>query len=385
MVDKFDSSGNILFQQILTTFGGASNISITPTSDGGYASAGCAMATLSQPCSGLVMKLSSTGSPQLGETFSETAQSFSGAVASGNGGLAFNTITPTADGGYVVSGVADIQVSSGFGEALAVLKLTAAGTVQWSHVYFSSVWGSFGSGTSRYPVFATADGGYTVSGIAKQLAYPFQHVLLLLHLDSAGNVVWQRGYGLSNSNGDVANAISAIMTSDGGYLMGGTSNVFISGDEYDGILVKTDSQGNIQWQRFYSATEPSGSNVVQIQDVIQTPGGYAAAGYSYAGSASYGGPAFFVLQTDPQGQVGTCACSQPADLADQVLDLQAQNAVFASTNVALTFVPQSLNVRSTSVRPITPPSVLMEKLPSRLLSARYTTLGSRGSTARVRV
>src|SRR5437016_12531683 len=54
------------------------------------------------------------GAAQWSELFTETAQSFPGAVVNDSGGLSFNSIVPTPDAGYAISGVADARFSSGF-------------------------------------------------------------------------------------------------------------------------------------------------------------------------------------------------------------------------------------------------------------------------------
>ena len=55
------------------------------------------------------------------------------------------------------------------------------------------------------------------------------------------------------------------------------------------VRMKTDAQGDIQWQNLYSGTEPTGFNSIALNDIIQTTdGGYAAAGSSCVGSLTYG-------------------------------------------------------------------------------------------------
>ena len=110
------------------------------------------------------------GAAQWSELFTETAQSFPGAVVNDSGGLSFNSIVPTPDGGYALSGVADARFSSGFAHVLVLMKITSAGNVQWSRAYYSSTWGSYVPGESlQYPVFPTPDGDYTVSGTVQTL------------------------------------------------------------------------------------------------------------------------------------------------------------------------------------------------------------------------
>ena len=351
-VAKFSSSGTIVWQEDLTTFLG-SGVNLKPTSDGGYIGAGFGQPNSIPPISGLIMKLSGTGVAEWSELFTETAQSFSGAVVNNSGGLNFNSIIPTPDGGYLVSGVADAKFSSGFANVLVLMKINSVGKVQWSRVYYSSAWGSWVPGDSlQYPVFFTPDGGYVVSGTVQTLTYPFQTMFFLMHVDSQGNVLWQKGYGGANGNSDHSDAISASATSDGGYILAGYSNIFLQ--EFDGWLVKTDAQGNIQWQNLYPGTEPTGFNAVVLNDVLQTTdGGYAAAGSSYVGSLSYGGPGFFIVKTDAQGNVGTCtSCSQATHTTIQALDLQAHDATFDQADPALIFAPTNMHGKKTSVTPI---------------------------------
>jgi hypothetical protein len=316
---KLSSSGTIVWQEDLTSFVG-SGVNPKPTSDGGYIAAGFGQPNSTGPISGLILKLSGTGMSQWSERFTETANSFPGAVVNNGGGLNFNSIVPTPGGGYILSGVADAHFSSGFAHVLVLIKISSVGNVQWARAYYSSTWGSYVPGESlQYPVFPTPDGGYTVSGTVQTLGAPFETMFFLMHTDSQGNVLWQKGYGGASGNFNRSNAISASPTSDGGYILAGYSNIFLQ--EFDGWLVKTDAQGNIGWQNLYSGTEQTGFNSVVLNDVIQTTdGSYAAAGSSYVGSLSYGGPGFFVLKTDAEGNVGTCtSCGQATHTGVQAL------------------------------------------------------------------
>jgi hypothetical protein len=349
---KFSSSGTIVWQEDLMGLVG-SGVNPKPTSDGGYIAAGFGQPNLTGPIGGLILKFSGTGVAQWSELFTETAQSFPGAVVNNSGGLNFNSIVPTPDGGYVLSGVADARFSSGFAHVLVLMKISPTRNVQWARAYYSSTWGSWVPGDSlQYPVFPTPDGGYVVSGTVQTLASPFETMFLLMHVDSQGNVLWQKGYGGVNGNFIRSQAISASATSDDGYILAGYTNIFLQ--EFDGWLVKTDADGNIEWQNLYSGTEPTGFNSVVLNDIIQTSdGGYAEAGSSYVGSLTYGGPGFFVLKTDAQGNVGTCMrCVQATHTSVQALDLQAHDATFHQANPALTFAATNMRGKKTSVTPI---------------------------------
>jgi hypothetical protein len=350
---RFNSSGTIVWQENLTSFVG-SGLNLKPTSDGGFMGVGWGQPSETGPTSGLIMKLSGNGAAQWTELFTETAQSFPGAIVNDGGGLHFNSIIPTPDGGDIVSGVADAKFSSGFAHVLVMMKLSSTRSVQWARAYYSGTWGSWVPGNSlQYPVFLTADGGYVVSGTVETLTYPYKTLFFLMHVDAQGNVLWQKAYGGVNGSYDRSDGIGASATADGGYILAGVSNIFLQ--EYDGWLLKTDAQGNIQWQKLYSGTEPSGSNTVVLNDVIETAdGAYAVAGSSYVGSLSYGGPGFFILKTDSQGNVGSCTlCAHTTHTAVQALDLRGYNATFDQASPALVFAGTNMRAKKTSVAPIT--------------------------------
>ena len=73
----------------------------------------------------------------------------------------------------------------------------------------------------------------------------------LIKVDSLGNLLWNKCYG--GSGGDDANSL--IQTLDGGFIMAGYTysedgdviGLHGSGDDF--WIVKTDSLGNLQWQK----------------------------------------------------------------------------------------------------------------------------------------
>ncbi|MFW9994722.1 MAG: hypothetical protein ACFFD4_21950, partial [Candidatus Odinarchaeota archaeon] len=76
--------------------------------------------------------------------------------------------------------------------------------------------------------------------------------------------------------------VTVIETAGGGYLLAGTTESFGAGSS-DMWLLKTDSNGNEQWNKTFGGTGEEGANTV-----IETAGGYLLAGYTEsfgAGSA----------------------------------------------------------------------------------------------------
>src|SRR5436305_293520 len=281
--------------------------------------------------------------------YSETAQSFPGAFDGGS--FTLGSLQPTADGGYVATGVADAKLASGYAHVLVVMKLDASGGAQWSNAYYGNVWESGGGGESSYPIFLTPDGGYVVSGTVQQRDSPFQELFFLLKLDARGGIVWQKGYGGSNGYYDVSREqCGAGATPDGGFVLAGESNVFAQATT--GWMLKTDASGNIVWQKTYTGLTSGGGN--RFNGVIRTSdGGYAVAGDSWTADLTYGGPGMWLVKTDSNGNVGTCGCMKDTNASPQTLDLQVFPATFVQEASGLAFGPVNIQAKSTSVKPTT--------------------------------
>lgn len=130
----------------------------------------------------------------------------------------------------------------------------------------------------------------------------------ILKLDSAQNIIWQKTYG--GSGYDMPSCIAS--TSDGGYIIGGTSLSGIDGNKtepskggYDYWILKLDDLGNIEWQKDIGGNYNDFlSGVVQAQD-----GGYLVAGYSSSPiggdktESNLGQEDYWVLKFDSMGNV----------------------------------------------------------------------------------
>ena len=99
-----------------------------------------------------------------------------------------------------------------------------------------------------------------------------------MKLDENGNCYWNKTYG-GNSN-DAAYAM--CLASDGGVVMAGyTQSTTYGGTDY--MVLKTDEDGNIDWQRHYGST----SNDYAYSVCQTSDGGYAVTGLTYGfGSSS---------------------------------------------------------------------------------------------------
>ncbi len=197
---KLDANGNIQWQK---TYGGSDNDrgrAIQQTSDGGYVVVGSTYSFGVGRRDAWVLKLDANGNIQWQKTY-------------GGGGWDYGSaVQQTSDGGYIVSGASD---SFGANTDAWVLKLDANGNIQWQKTYggSSSEWGN--------SIRQTSDGGYVMAGFTYSFGAGNVDTWVI-KLDAAGNVQWQKTYG--GSGREVGNIIQ--LTADGGYIVAGDTSSF---------------------------------------------------------------------------------------------------------------------------------------------------------------
>jgi hypothetical protein len=194
----------------------------------------------------------------------------------GGGGWAFSG-EPTADGGYILTGV--VNATQTDWEDIWVLKLDEQGTHEW-HKSFGAK--AFDPPNSERPtehgraIRETADGGYILAGHVKPAPNPVGTDFAVMRLAGDGTPAWQRRYGNPGNQDDKAYAVE--QTADGGYIVAGEG---VPGDGKNATLMvfKLDANGEIQLQKGYGEYDwwekRAGARAVQ-----QTAdGGYIVAGY----------------------------------------------------------------------------------------------------------
>ena len=158
-------------------------------------------------------------------------------------------ILQTSDGGYLL-------LYANYGDSVfSLLKTDSSGKTQWNQSYDVEI-----SGYSQN-VIQTSDGGYAV-------AATYQKQFFLLKIDKSGNQQWNKSYAVTGSS----HARAIIQTHDGGYALLGTGTQQATPPESSVVawLVKTDSEGNVEWTQNLGTNSPK--SLVQTSD-----GGYAIA------------------------------------------------------------------------------------------------------------
>ncbi len=273
---KTDSSGNQLWNR---TYGGTGDDQaswIIQTTDGGYALVGFTTSfnqTTGYPDVYLV-KTDANGT----ETWFATY----GGPLDDEG----NAVIQTSDEGYAIAGFTTSLSNSS--TALGwLIKVDSSGKLQWNNIFG----GVNATDNDLYCLVQTNDGGYALAGYTNTTANGEEY--WLVKTDSNGTLEWSQTYG---GTGDDT-ALCLIKTTDGGYALAGTQASF-GGSGAKAWLVKTDSNGKMQWNQTY----PGEGSSYAITVIQTSDGGYALVG----GTAAYLSSIYtlpFLVKTDSSGNM----------------------------------------------------------------------------------
>ena len=192
------------------------------------------------------------------------------------------SVEQTSDGGYIVAGYT--RSCGAGGNDMWLIKTDAGGNKQWDKTFGGSGW------DGAYSVEQTSDGGYIIAGWRG--CYVGRHLtnVWLIKTDSEGNEQWDKTFG--GLLWDVGRCVG--QTSDGGYIITGKTWSYGAGC-YDVWLIKTDSEGNKQWNKTFGGSEwDVGNCVEQTSD-----GGYIIAGRTTSYGAGAGDA--WLIKTDSEG------------------------------------------------------------------------------------
>jgi hypothetical protein len=222
----------------------------------------------------------------------------------------------TSDGGYILGGSSDSDAGGDKSQDAKgkndywVIKLDGGGNLIWEKTI-----GGVGD-DYLYTLQQTLDGGYILGGASesgiggdKTGASKGTFDFWVVKLDASGNKVWDKTFG-----GSASDDLSALQqTTDGGYILGGTSESGIGGDKTqasrgatDFWIIKLDGSGNKVWDKtFGGAASDDLSALQQTSD-----GGFILGGSSRSDTGgdksqpSHGNvshPDYWVVKVDASG------------------------------------------------------------------------------------
>ncbi len=253
------------------TYGGANDdlaSCVIQTSDDGYAIAGHTNSFGAGGYDFWLVKTNSSGDMEWNKTLGGIRDDYARAVIQ------------TTDGGFAVAG----ETKSDFW----LVKTNSSGDIEWTQTY-----GGIKEDAATSLV-QTSDGGYAIAGLTQSYGAGLSD-FWLVKTDSAGDMQWDKTYGGTNYD----SARSVVQTADGGYALAGHTEPHARID-VDFLLVKTDSEGNMEWNRTYGGVyNDYGRAVVQTDD-----GGYAVAGrtdsFGYSARPDWDA---WLIKTDPEGKI----------------------------------------------------------------------------------
>ena len=278
---KTNSEGKIQWNVTFNSIDLASRL--VQTSDAGYAVSGDEVPT--QPENGhyesnfWLAKYSPSGASLWNNTYS------------GLGFIAGGLLVQCSDGGFTLAGTA-----SGIEDEFTLAKTDSSGNLLWYKTFA-------GAGMVASAIQAS-DGGFVLGGSDGSNVW-------LLKTDSSGNLQWTQTYA---GNVTYSPPVSyygwpypnfslgaVIQTSDGGLAFTGyapaqyepNNEAYFSQRAW---LVKTDSDGNVQWNETFGAVFYSfaGNALIETKD-----GGFAVAGYSQQPGGEDTSGNYYVVKTEP--------------------------------------------------------------------------------------
>ena len=196
-----------------------------------------------------------------------------------------NSVQQTNDGGYIIVGL-ELDTVNWTGVIPQLIKLDGNGTELWKQPLVSML--TFANWVNSYPHYIqqTMDGGYIISGTNSNLGLGLLD-MIILKTDINGIEQWS--ISLTDSSSNYFNS-SIKQTSDSGYIVLGSKIDSVSQDPPNGILIKINSSGIVQWQKNLGFT--IGNSVQQAND-----GGYIIGGAKIDSVSEKG----ILIKTDNNG------------------------------------------------------------------------------------
>ncbi|MBI3502382.1 MAG: T9SS type A sorting domain-containing protein [Bacteroidetes bacterium] len=278
---KTDSDGNLFWSKTFGGTGAEYASSVQQTSDGGFIIAGSTSGFGAGANDVYLVKTDSNGFQQWMKAYGGTANDYA------------SFAQQTNDGGFIVAGFT-YSFSQGYDDVY-ILKTSSNGTLQWSKTFGSS---GYDEGYSIQP---TNDGGFIIGGMTTSFGAGYAD-MYILKTTSTGNLQWSKTFGGIQSE----DASWTQQTNDGGFIIGGSTTSFGAG-YHDIYLVKTASDGSLQWSKTFGTNDDDVGSV----DGQTNDGGFFISGGTWFYTAQ--NEDLYLVRTDANGNTG-CNQTNPSTL-----------------------------------------------------------------------
>jgi len=273
---SFHVNSQVYFQKLYArSVNGISGVGeIKQTSTGHYIMAGNIFSCFSMcPSDGLLIKTDLNG-----DTI--WARKMGGVREDG-----FGKVLETLDGNYLFIGkttsFGQQATSNVYGEYIYIVETNPNGDTLWTKIYGGTNT-DYAHNNDITDIKQTTDSGLII--LAQVNSAPAgqgqKKDILVIRTNSTGDTLWTRSYWTNYTE----NPGTIIQTSDGGYLISGSTAVAPTYYCLNGFLVKLDVNGNIQWQKTYGGPVHDSFNGVEQSN----SGDYIVAGSSngFSGDSS---------------------------------------------------------------------------------------------------
>jgi len=235
------------------TYGGIyrdySNSNLVESNDGGYLLSGFTNSYGGFQGDVWILKISSNGDELWNKTF-------------GGNQLDYGVeIIPGLDDGYIILGN---TYSYGEGDSDCwIIKIDDEGNEQWSKTFGGNF---YDRGRS---IIIAGDNGYIVLGSSNFVIeadndfFYLDNDIWVFKIDLLGNMVWEKTIG-DRFFDETGNSIQ--ISSDSGYIISGRMDHKSNG-KIDGLLMKIDDNGNVEWKKIFGGSENQVANtIIQIEN-----------------------------------------------------------------------------------------------------------------------
>lgn len=234
---KTDSQGNRIWDRTFGGLGKDLGFCVQQTKDGGYIITGCKKFFLIGNYDVVLIKTDPEGNKEWEKTFGGP-----------NEDVGFSVLQ-TTDGGYIIAG----YTSFSEGKMVWLIKTDSKGNKEWER----TIGRKDSEAASIQP---TKEGGYVIAGYTTP--FDANKDVWLIKTNSAGNWEWFKNFG--GPNKDVG--MSAQETKDGGFIITGLTESFGTG-KGDVWLIKTNSTGTLEWDKTFGGPDYDlGSSVQETRD-----------------------------------------------------------------------------------------------------------------------